>query len=152
MRPLHDGARRRLLCYSALLCAAPLFLAPLAGRSSFELRDEQAAYDRRFRAVAELKASSMAVSVARDPFVPDTPRGNGMRVMQGRPIEFIAPLKTVVRAIVTGPAPRALVEDNGQARIVGAGDELGGVKVLRIDRSGVRLQNGVLLMLARPAQ
>src|SRR5579864_4440369 len=70
--PLHDARRRKLLNVSALLCAIPILLAPIAGRSSFELASEQAAFNERFAPPAPPDdPSARPMPVSRDPFVPD---------------------------------------------------------------------------------
>lgn len=175
MHPLRDAQRRRLLDWAALLCAIPLCLAPLAGRSSFELAGERAAFDARFSAPQQGVPKYTPVTVARDPFVPEAPApaiGDqeqtaragvvGMHVMQGDPMGFLLPVNRAdagaplvngpaaiitVTAIVSGSSPRALVDEGDRVRVVGIGDMLGGARVLGIDESGVRLQNGTLLAL-----
>lgn len=175
MRPLDDGQRRRLLTWSALFCAIPLCLAPLAGRSSFELASEQAAFNARFSAPQLQNVwKDKPVAVARDPFVPEAstahggnepaPGGSivGMQVTQGASMGFVLPANRgaagtplasaasgvpTVTAVVTGPSPRALIDDGEHVRVVGIGDMLGGSRVRAIDGSGVRLQNGMLLAL-----
>lgn len=175
MHPLGDAQRRRLRTWSALLCAIPLCLAPLAGRSSFELASEQAAFDARFAAAPQNVWSDKPVAVARDPFVPEPPAPTlenrepmtatgvvGVHVRQGDSMGFALPANTAaaatrpgenlpgivaVTAIVTGPSPHALVDDGEHVRVVGVGDMLAGSRVLAIDGSGIRLQNGTLLTL-----
>lgn len=176
MHPLGDAQRRRLFTWSALLCAVPICLAPLAGRSSFELASEQAAFDARF-AVAQPQSvwHDKPPAVARDPFVPETSTAAsgdaatleansvvGMHVTQGDSIGVVLPPNrgaaetplgsgtpgiVTVTAIVVGPSPRALIDDGERVRVVGIGDMLRGSRVFSIDKSGVRLQNGTLLAL-----
>lgn len=176
MRPLDDAQRRRLFTWSALLCAIPICLAPLAGRSSFELAGEQAAFNARFSTVQPQNVwNDKPLAVARDPFVPEAPTAAsgdkepmaasgvvGMHVAQGSPIGFVLPPNrgaagtplgsggpgmVTVTAVVTGPSPRALIDDGERVRVVAIGDMLGGSRVRSIDRSGVRLQNGTLFAL-----
>jgi hypothetical protein len=175
LQPLDDVKRRLLLRWSALCCAIPLCLAPLAGRSSFELAGERAVLDNRFTTPAlERVWSTKAVSVARDPFMPDKSSGGaappqvtayggvvGMQVTQGDPIGFaLAPNRgagplqdnglaiTRVSAVVLGVSPRALIDDGTRVRVVGSGDAVAGSRVASIDERGVHLQNGLLLPLA----
>lgn len=163
MRAVSDFNRKRLLCMAAALCTTSVALAPLAGRSSFELTRERALYAERFSSPA-LPASTKraAISRVRDPFVADAvpiaqggmPLGgavlnpvSGMRVVQGASTGF--PLGVpIVRAIVSGDTPHALVEDGGRVRVVGVGDALAGSLVASIDRQGIRLGNGVRLGFA----
>lgn len=174
MRPVDETERKRMLTWSALLCAIPLCLAPLAGRSSFELAGEQAAFNARFSA-PQLQSvwSDKPVNISRDPFVPETAGPTtettyqtsggvvGMQVTQGESMGFALPAGRVagtplagatgpltVTAIVTGPSPRALVDDGGRVHVVGVGDPLSGSAVASIDGSGVRLRNGLLLPLS----
>lgn len=174
MRPLGETERKRMLTWSALFCAVPLCLAPLAGRSSFELAGEQAAFNARFSA-PQLQSiwSDKPVTVSRDPFVPEA-QGSaaeaayptsggvvGMQVTQGDSMGFAVPVNRgagttlagaigplTVTATVTGPSARALVNDGGRVRVVGIGDPLSGSTVVSIDGSGVRLRNGILLPLS----
>jgi hypothetical protein len=54
----------------------------------------------------------------------------------------------VVRAIVTGRHPCALVDDGSITRLVRAGDRLGATSVIAIDARGVTLGDGRRLALA----
>lgn len=173
LRALGDAERRRMLSWSALLCAVPLCLIPLAGRSSFELASEQAAFNARFATPApDTLWHDKPLSIARDPFIPETASPGplwstgsvvGMQVTQGQPIGFVLPVNRgaagtpvenpaqgpgSVTAIVTGPSPRALIDDGSRVRVVGDGDMLAGSRVAAIDGAGVHLQNGTLLPLA----
>ncbi len=107
MRPIHDAQRRRLLILSATLCAVPIVLSPLAGRSSFEIPDERVAFDERVSVPSVAPARYPGpVTITRDPFVPDAPPVQtaplallvpppsgvvGMPVVQGQPIGFALP-------------------------------------------------------------
>jgi len=168
LRPLDERQRRRALLWSALLCAVPVCLAPLAARSSFEIAGEKAAIDSRFNAPPlERTWNGKPVHIDRDPFMPEnrdaapamtvpvqTQNGIvGMHVTQGAPIGYTASpghasgTMPRVTAIVTGPAPRALIDDGLHVRVVGIGDPLDGSHVAHIERAGVRLANGTLVPL-----
>lgn len=172
MLPVDEGERRRLLCLSAILCVIPLCLAPLAGRSSFELASEHAAFDKRFNGPSfDTVWNDKPVDVARDPFVAEralpvsTGPGNGivgLHVTQGQPIGFVLPPNSgasgtpvqgssvdlpSVTAIVSGSSPRALIDDGMHVRVIGIGDSLAGSRVLSIDGAGVHLRNGRVLVL-----
>jgi len=177
--PIDDRARRRLLTFSAILCAIPAFLAPLAARSSFELSAEQAAFNARFVAPRVPVAwNPRPIAIGRDPFIPDdrqdaaTDNANpaspgaggvlGMQVVQGQSIGFPLPSNRdasgmslqdaafgvpTVSAIVIGTSARALVEENGRARVIGVGDFIAGSRVIAIDRAGVHLKNNLVFAL-----
>jgi hypothetical protein len=132
LQPLDDHRRRRLLTLSAMLCAVPVFLAPLAGRSSFELASEKAAFNTRFSNPSiPVVWNAPPVTVARDPFEPDgadilKPTGDypappdganvvGMRVQQGQSMGFVLPANRgasgtpVQDAVFSIPTVRAIV-------------------------------------------
>ena len=164
MHPLDEARRRRLLAVSAVCCAVPLCLLPLAGRSSIELAAERAAFDTRFAAPRfEPYWHKVRVEVARDPFVPEAPEDAGaslpaeppdgvvgMRVGRGAPTGFVLdrPQPVTVTATVVGASPRALVDDGGRVRVVGIGDRIEGALIVSIDGTGVKLANGSVLHLA----
>jgi hypothetical protein len=143
------------LYFAAMLCSVPLLLAPLAGRSAFETREERAVFTERFEASRSVgHAANAVVKISRDPFVADSVHGAsdssaggivGMHAVQGAPIGIAVPDAPIVRATVTGFSPRALIEEGGRVRIVAAGDKLAGSKVLRITSDAIVLQNGTLL-------
>lgn len=150
MHPL-DDARRRLLAFSAVCCAVPLCLLPLAGRSSLEMAAERAAFDVRFTAPQLEQAPSRAhVDVARDPFVAEVPEQT--RASRAAPagglVGIEQPAQVVVDATVVGDSARALVREGARARVVGIGDPLAGSFIVSIDRSGIKLANGSLLALS----
>ncbi|MGZ3521988.1 MAG: hypothetical protein ACXVAG_13510 [Vulcanimicrobiaceae bacterium] len=155
--PLDEESRARLVRVAVFLCGSALLLAPLAGRGSMEIAQEQAAFGAGL-ATPQLPASASNpdVWVERDPFAP---------ALQS-PIEplssgLVPPANTgasgtllptteagiTVRAIVTGATSRALIDDGMQTRIVGTGDWVRGSKIVRIDRDGITLANGLSLML-----
>lgn len=170
MQSLDDRTRRQFLTLSAMLCAIPVFLAPLAGRSSFELASEQAAFNARFNAPQLPPAwNDSPVSIERDPFIADiqeTPPPDssvaGMQVVQGQSMGFVLPANRVasgapnqgaafglptVRAIVTGLSAHALIEENARARVVGVGDVVAGSPIAAIEAGGIRLKNGTIFTL-----
>ncbi len=175
MQRLDDRVRRRLLAFSAMLCAIPVLLTPLAGRSSFELASEQAAFNARFSAPQLPSAwKDSPIAVERDPFIAQTgnaadatsPRLDviGMQVVQGQPMGYAAPANGVVsavpvadvtygvpavRAIATGVSPHALIEENSHARIVGIGDIVAGSPIVAIAAGAIRLKNGAVFTLTQ---
>lgn len=166
MRPLDDFDRKRLLHVSAALCATSLLLVPLAGRSAFEVRAERQTFDQRFAGPdAPVRFKEPALAVSRDPFEADQAVARrpllesgtsfssgivGMHVVRGESTGIALPPGggIVVRAIVSGAAPRALVEAGGATRIVAPGEALAGSTVLSIGTSGIRLKSGATLSIA----
>lgn len=146
--PLDSDQRQKLLSFSAALCIAPLILAPIAARPSFESAQEHSAPGARLEMPAlPLTWTPARVHLKRDPFV------NAAAASPQSPISETAKAEAVeVRAIVTGTVPRALVESTGGLRIVSAGSSLQGSIVVRIDAAGIHLKNGATLPLseARP--
>lgn len=143
MRPLDDRKRRRLLTLSAMLCAAALMLAPLAGRTSFEIAGEYEAFNARFANLQPPQArNDHPVAITRDPFASARTQAAARPAMHGQTAGIAS-----VRAVVTGTSARALVEINGVTRVVACGDMLVGSRVIAIDAAGVRLQNGTVLPL-----
>ena len=143
-----------------MLCAIPLVLMPLAGRSSFEVAAERATFVQRFRA-PEFRPFHMrayrAPAVLRDPFaIPVRAAAHdvtGMRVVQGASTGIPVPAANVrVTAIVEGADARALVEENGAVRVVRRGDRLGAWIVRSVEPGGVRLTNGSFIAIGREPQ
>lgn len=163
MRSLDDIYRNRLLKAAVFLCAIGLLLAPLAGRSSMPLQAHRITGRQLLDPQTPAqKSSSQSVAIDRDPFA--VPPGDvekpaaaqsgaagvvGMTVHQGDAMGYAVPGRStelsgsiVVRAIVSGSNPSALVEESGKPRVVQIGDALGGVAISGIDRDGVLLQDG----------
>lgn len=141
---LGDTQRKPLLRVALVACAVSLGLMPVAVRSNRELPEE--------RAIAALAAASLPESatlndvvVSRDPFSPDlaltSPASVSQRAATG------GPPVAVVRALVIGMSPRAIVEVDGGSRVIAPGDKLGRMKVTDIDAAGVHLSNGTVLKL-----
>lgn len=149
MQPINEARRRKLFTFSAAICAVPMMLAPIAARSSFQLAREQSAFTARFNLPAvPAPWKTAAVNVSRDPFIPERPyvsASDGVRETPPAAGGFASP---AVRAVVTGPSPHALVDENGNVRVVSVGDLVAGSQVLAIDRTGIRLKNGTVLALA----
>ena len=56
-----------------------------------------------------------------------------------------------VTAIVTGPAPTAIVDIDGVPRTAGIGDRIAGARIIGIDATAIELDNGTRLQLAPDA-
>lgn len=169
MHPLDDGSRRKLFTLAAVCCSVPLLLAPLAGRSAFEVRDERDVLVRRFHeTTASQVPANASVTIDRDPFIADDPNriavaesfhsrpriGDvvGMHVTQGASTGIAVSAAPIVRAIVSGTSPRALIDENGRARVVQTGDPIAGSKIVDIRGYGIVLQNGIVLKLVDQEQ
>lgn len=143
MRPLDYRSRLRLLRLSAALCAAPLLLAPMAGRTSLGLRAERQAFDRHVTAPPSPVQKAVNISLLRDPFRLETESDQSSRTTPSMPI---------VRAVVTGRDAAALVEDAGTTRIVRSGDTVGGQVVTSIDAGGVHFRTGAVSAVTEKPQ
>jgi hypothetical protein len=154
--PLDDASRRNVLSIAVSCCTIAVLLAPLAGRSSFELAAEQAAFDQRFKTPPPLPTKNVrgALRITRDPFaaehtaIPSSASVAGTRVTQGQSTGMSIPALPSVTAIISGPSPRALLEQDGKIRIVAIGDRISGVEIVAITAAGVRLRGGALLSIA----
>lgn len=80
----------------------------------------------------------------RDPFVPEA----GYHIAaQGASAAVAGAGSAIVRAVITGAEPRALVELNGSVRVVGIGDRIGTLAVIGITRGGIIVDGGLTLPL-----
>jgi hypothetical protein len=82
-----------------------------------------------------------------DPFVPRAPDDTATPAAAAAaaaalPLAPRAPDGPIVRAIVTGDRPSALVDDGTATRLVGPGDRVAGATVTGIDANGIALDDG----------
>lgn len=136
-----EAHRRHAFCAGIGLCAAAAFLAPLAGRSSLALSAGETPFARRFALPPRVNAQAQQLRNVRDPFASEDVPGEQPK----QPVKREGP---IVRAIISGPSPRALVEDGGHLRIVEVGDRLGGAAIEAIAGGRVILTGGQTLVLA----
>jgi hypothetical protein len=137
-RPLRTEQRRTLLRYALLACGVSASLLPFATPENVVA---QAAGELPIAHRATvLPSGALAyphIDVARDPFVPAAaavaPDGTQVPVGTG-------PL--LVRAVVLGASPHALIDVAGREQILGIGDALLETTVTGIDERGVHLENG----------
>lgn len=159
--PLHDDDRPALVRLATMLIAGALCVLPLTTQSSpvagaAGVRD--VADDANLTPPARL--TFPVYEIDRDPFVPQGAvraklEGGAvpMTVGQGTNIGIVLPpnvgagLGAVVRAIVLGDPPRALIEVGGTVRVVGVGDRLGALTVAGITEGRVALSDGSALIL-----
>lgn len=147
--PLNASQRRRMLRWSVAACAIAILLVPLAALPGPEFSDVQnASAGVQVPDVPE-KLAYPALDVRHDPFARPT---QGPSIDDDDP-DFVLPpnagiaSEPVVRAVVVGPDPKALVEIDGQARIVGIGTHLGAESIAGITTQGVTLDDGERLPL-----
>jgi hypothetical protein len=134
---LDSPERRRLFFAAVTLCAVSVTLLPLSGRSAFVPSDMSLKGIRGFRALESLPAIPQPqMRFERNPFEQPQPAVPTVRA---------AGKNLVVRALVVGDDPEAIVDDHGVVKIVAIGDTLAGWSVKAIDERGVHLSNGVVL-------
>ena len=130
---LLDDDRRALVRTALIMCSVSLASLPLCVPSSGTARaDAQRARGSAQELGVPGALTFPAVAFARDPFVPDAANRD-------------SDAGAVLRAVVTGAQPRALVEVAGVARVVRVGERIGRAIVLSIDAGGVTLSGGVEL-------
>ncbi|HTZ55230.1 MAG TPA: hypothetical protein VMB20_09185 [Candidatus Acidoferrum sp.] len=171
---LHDDERRALARLATMLIAGALCVLPLTAQNS---PSAGAAGVHDITSVPNLvppeRLTFPAYEINRDPFVPQ----GAMRVkLEGSTVPMsVGPsddigvvlppnagasqggappsipgglvVGPVVRAIVLGDPPRALVEAGGTVRVLGVGDRLGALTVAGIVPGRVILSDGSALML-----
>lgn len=176
MTPLDDRRRKQLGGLSALLCSIAILLLPVAARSSIGVEHDRLALEERFRLPVLAPAYAPPhLIVLRDPFDSVAPPPEEMsysgspfgtsrpqlvplppnRGAMGTSVADAAGVMDVpiVRAVITGGAtPRALVDENGQVRIIGLSDTMEGSPVVAIDTLGIRLKNGVRFAVSEENQ
>ncbi|HEY9085241.1 MAG TPA: hypothetical protein VIN40_04795 [Candidatus Tyrphobacter sp.] len=123
---LHDRERAVLFRWALLIAGAACALAPLNGApSSSGVRT--AAPSGAWESPGLPRLRFPEVRVGRDPFVPQASD---------------LPANAVVRAVILGDSPHALIEIGSRTMLVGIGDVLAGARVSAIDDSGVVLSDG----------
>ncbi len=171
---LHDDDRRALARLATMLITGALFVLPVTTQSSSVAG---AAGVRDLTSDANLVVPAHltfpAYEISRDPFVPAGPMrakldGDAAAMSAGPSgdIGVVLPpnagasqsgvpagvppgptMASILRAIVLGDPPRALVEVGGTVRIVGVGDHLGELTIVGIAPGHVALSDGSLLIL-----
>lgn len=159
MFALYDDQREALIRLGTMLavgaCAVlPFTLSPSTLSASAEPATASAAVS--VPAVPG-RIEFPTIAVSRDPFVPDQNvlARNGI----APDLKMMAPageslgsssLLPIVRAVVTGDEPRALIENGGTVQVLAVGDKLGVETIASIDASGVTLSSGIRLVLVSP--
>ncbi len=155
---LYDTDRRTLMRLATMLIVGGVAVLPLTTQSSSIAVASDAhgqTNDAGLARPARLTFPGFALS--RDPFVPEqairekiegesgaTPTG----LIAGAPV----PIAPIVRAIVVGDPPRALVEEDGTVRVLAPGDRLGALRITAITAEGLTLSDGSHLLLVVPHQ
>ena len=150
LRPLYTRQRRALLRYSALICVGSIVLGASTMRLSFQAQAEEQPPIARHSVPQPLPTLTFpSILIKHDPFIPSTIDG---LASNDRSFNGMADAATssvpLVRAIVVGTSPRALVEIAGAPQVVGIGSALAASIVTSIDAAGVQLQTGQILPLA----
>jgi hypothetical protein len=129
---LCDEERSLVFRWALLIAGAACALAPLNGSSSntsVRLRTAGDSLSARYRLST---FHPQGFQVARDPFVPQAAD---------------LPANAVVRAVLLGETPHALIETGNRTILVGIGDVFAGVRITRIDDGGVLLSDGSRILL-----
>ena len=172
---LYDDERRKMVRLSMMLMLGGFAVLPLTAQSSF-VAGAAGAHAPSYEASLTMPArlTFPAFSISRDPFVPsqgvrERLEGAAMRLGQGEDIGAVLPPNAgaagaapslphtvpvaapILRAVILGSPPRALVEEDGTVRVLAAGDRIGDLRVTAIGAQGVTLSDGTHLLL-RDAQ
>jgi hypothetical protein len=139
---LYDDQRASLLRASMMLCSISVLVLPLSATYSYAASARESGAGHRYVATFAPESPSFPpLIVVRDPFVPNPIQTT---LANGSP--------AIVRAVITGQAPRALIESNGATRVVGIGDRIGALHITAIDAGGVTLENGAKLAVPENRQ
>lgn len=166
MHALLDEERRSLLRLSVMLvCGAVAVLpATIAPTSIIAQASSSQRYARFVVPDVPRRLEFPTISVKRDPFVAD---GSDQPVGQGQPIDIVLPANAgadeqsvqrasgrapVVRGVVLGDAPQALIDAGSGVKIFALGDRLGDDTIRAIDAVGVTLSNGTVLRIVKVQQ
>ena len=142
--PLNVNQRRRLLRWSIATSTTALLLVPLAALPgpAFDENSGRLAAPQ-VPAIPE-RLAYPALTVRHDPFGRPTPPPATL----GDDSEMVLPPNDgllavpIVRAVLLGASPKALVELDGRTRIVEIGTRLGGTTIAAINAEGITLDDG----------
>jgi hypothetical protein len=143
--PLNASQRRRALRWSIAASTIALLLVPLAALPGPAM--EEGASSAAPPGLPELPERLVypALNVRHDPFARATqPPGAEDDADPGivlPPNDGIA-AAPIVRAVVLGEHPKALLEIDGRTRIVGVGARLRGIAIEAVTSQGIRLDDG----------
>jgi hypothetical protein len=133
---LEDEVRSALYRWSVAFCSIALGLLPLAARSSIKSPGIASTFGLgRIATVAPIDRRRPLVFL-RDPFQPAVDARSKMAISG-----------EIVRGVVLGERPQAIVDERGREELIGIGSNVAGSQVLAIDPDGVVLANGTFLRL-----
>jgi hypothetical protein len=154
---LYDSDRVALMRLATMLIVAGVAVLPLTTQSSSIAGAADApgqSNDARLARPARLTFPGFALS--RDPFVPEQAIREKLAHASAASTGLVpgapAPVAPLVRAIVVGDPPRALVEEAGTVRVLALGDRVGALRITAITAEALTLSDGSHLLLATPHQ
>jgi hypothetical protein len=178
MYALYDEQRRHLMRLSLMLVCGGLAVLPLTvPPASIAAGASQTAPRHARISVPDLPGhlTFPAIAVQRDPFaadaaalpVPAAGSHPAFEVRQGDDIGVVLPANAgaqdqppllggsdagsaLVRGIVLGEEPQALIDTGSGVKVFGVGDRIGPDAIRAIDATGVTLSSGVRLRIASP--
>jgi hypothetical protein len=133
---LEDESRSALYRWSIALCSIALVLLPLAARSSIKPPGSSATFELERTAVVAPPDRRPQLAFSRDPFEP---------AVATESLQMVS--VAIVRGVVLGERPQAIVDERGREKLVGIGSNVGTSHVLAIDPDGVILADGTFLRL-----
>jgi hypothetical protein len=155
---LYDTDRRSLKRFAIMLIAGGVAVLPLTTQSSSIAGAAAAPGDTYDAGLARpTRLTFPGFSLSRDPFVPTQAIREKLEAGSGAAPTGLAPyapapVAPIVRAIVVGDPPRALVEEDGTVRVLALGDRIGTLRITAITTEGLTLSDGSHLLLAIPRQ
>jgi hypothetical protein len=146
---LFDDQRRDVARLAAMLTFGAAATLPLTAQPSLVAGAANAA-----SALADAplpsppaKLTFPVLTVERDPFVPDPVAVNQGVVRMAADAPATAVHAPILRAVIVGDPTRALVDVNGDIRVVGVGDRIGDLVIDRVTSEAVVLSDGSQLEL-----
>jgi len=134
--------------YSVAVAVVAAVLVPVSA-SSTNIGGAQPLTVRKSESIGVSPWMAPPVLVSRDPFVPGNrwAEDPAPRVVPNAVRAITAPT-VLVKAIVIGPHPLALLDEAGVMRIVGLGDAIGAARVSSISADQIVLSTGATLMIS----
>jgi hypothetical protein len=155
---LYDTDRRALMRLATMLIVGGVAVLPLTTQSSSIAGAADAPGQTSDPGLARpARLIFPGFSLSRDPFVPGQAIRQKLEAASGATPNGLAlgapvPVAPIVRAIVVGDPPRALVEEDGTVRVLALGDRIGALRITAITAEGLTLSDGSHLLLVVPHQ